>query len=927
MNTIGGCGLLILVTAISVEAGDAPFVHPSTNGLIHAPAADGASAASDVSAGGRIRHDARSLVIDGRRRQIFSGAFHYFRVPRAEWADRFALLRELGINTVETVVPWNRHEPRPPASLADFSGVDLEEFDAWLTMARREGFFIIVRPGPYVCAEVDFGGFPRWLLAHRPAETKRGGFWLRSDDPEFLAWSKHWYQAVVPVIARHQISRLPAGAAGVVAFQLENELHPMFSDFANDQASNAGQLLALHAEARRLGIDVQFITCWSGEVRMGKVPELAGFLDGSNTYPIWNVGQVYDFARQSGTRTKPGFISELQGGWFSSVGGRLSEDVWFDPKRFSSPEAARDLADEQIRALSLLAVAGGASITNYYMLVGGTSLGLMAGRGIPTTYDYDAPIKEGGGRGPRYEAVRGVGAFIKRWESELLETEPVAPAKSESPAGVGVQLRAAATGERAFVFVHNGSFTERAKGVVRVELPDGRIFSGEVELSPFDARVMVFPEREIWPRDEPARSRPAAPSPARIEGVWTRACDEGADRKPAKDGESLVDAGVFDSRWTLYASEPVLNASQVASFSHLVVERWRDDPIVVRVNGVPVAPGGAAAGPWGRAAHALGSLLRAGKNRIEVLHEDAGTSAIGAIDHRADYGVRRVYLTTPPPPDATDTPASWRVRVVASDEAPERVREPLDDAWAEVPAAELGTRLPALLRESRVVRPVVVCRTALPAGTALLFGGVVRMSEVFLDGRRLPVNPQQSQPWLARVIPGAFKTAELAVVAWQEGGLSPFGGEVVGFDAERFTLPIGLTVARRTGGESAEWWRAEAGAEGWLPFTPGSAPVEDAAWVRWYRIEFTMPADDEAVFAPWRARIEATGNGWLWLNGEPLGRYYDAGPQQEFSLPVDRLSHGGKRNVITLALRATERGRDLRRTTVAPQADFVESRR
>src|SRR3954470_19933789 len=110
-----------------------------------------------------------------------------------------------------------------PADLGDFSHVDLTELRDWLRMASDEfGLYTIVRPGPYICAEWDRGGYPSWLMTKRPADFK-GKTWLRSDDPAYLAWCKHWYDAVCPVIAAEQITRKPAGKPGVILFQIENE--------------------------------------------------------------------------------------------------------------------------------------------------------------------------------------------------------------------------------------------------------------------------------------------------------------------------------------------------------------------------------------------------------------------------------------------------------------------------------------------------------------------------------------------------------------------------------------------------------------------------------------------------------------------------------------------------------------------------------
>ena len=119
---------------------------------------------SSVLAADRISYDKQCLTIDGKDTFIFSGAFHYFRCPRELWHDRFAKMKAAGCNAVETYVGWNWHEREKPDSLDDFSKCDLSELDEWLKMAEDEfGLYVILRPGPYICAEWDNGGYPRWL--------------------------------------------------------------------------------------------------------------------------------------------------------------------------------------------------------------------------------------------------------------------------------------------------------------------------------------------------------------------------------------------------------------------------------------------------------------------------------------------------------------------------------------------------------------------------------------------------------------------------------------------------------------------------------------------------------------------------------------------------------------------------------------------
>ena len=118
----------------------------------------------------------RQFLMDGKPYQILSGEMHYPRVPRAYWRDRFRKARAMGLNTITTYVFWNLHEPRP--GVYDFSGQnDIAEY---IREAQQEGLNVILRPGPYVCAEWELGGYPSWLLKDRSLV-------LRSDDPKYIA--------------------------------------------------------------------------------------------------------------------------------------------------------------------------------------------------------------------------------------------------------------------------------------------------------------------------------------------------------------------------------------------------------------------------------------------------------------------------------------------------------------------------------------------------------------------------------------------------------------------------------------------------------------------------------------------------------------------------------------------------------------------
>ncbi|KAF6027346.1 GLB1L2 [Bugula neritina] len=97
--------------------------------------------------------------IDGKKTRLFSGAMHYFRIPREYWKDRLIKLRSSGCNVLETYVPWNLHEPRR----GEYNFKDMLDLRAYVQLAEECGLFVILRPGPYICSEWDLGGLPRWV--------------------------------------------------------------------------------------------------------------------------------------------------------------------------------------------------------------------------------------------------------------------------------------------------------------------------------------------------------------------------------------------------------------------------------------------------------------------------------------------------------------------------------------------------------------------------------------------------------------------------------------------------------------------------------------------------------------------------------------------------------------------------------------------
>jgi len=311
------------------------------------------------------------FLLDGRPFQIISGALHYFRIHPDSWADRIEKARLMGLNTIETYVPWNLHSPRP--GVFDTSGLlDLGRF---LREVADAGLYAIVRPGPYICAELDNGGLPAWLFRDSSVGVRRY-------EPGFMSAVTQYLQDVLEIVRPLQIDQ----GGPVLLVQVENE----YGAFGDDQT----YLKAVAEVIRGAGTTVPLVTVDQPTDAM----LAAGGLDG--------VLRTASFGSRVPSRlealrkhqpTGPLMCMEFWDGWFDYWGGRHHTT--------SAAEAAAELD-------ALLAA--GASV-NIYMFHGGTNFGLTSGandkgvyRATVTSYDYDAPLDEAGNPTEKYHAFREV---------------------------------------------------------------------------------------------------------------------------------------------------------------------------------------------------------------------------------------------------------------------------------------------------------------------------------------------------------------------------------------------------------------------------------------------------------------------------------------------------------------------------------------
>ncbi|CAM5654271.1 beta-galactosidase [Streptomyces spiroverticillatus] len=157
----------------------------------------------------------QDFLLDGRPVRLLSGALHYFRVHESAWDHRLGMLRAMGLNCVETYVPWNLHEPDP----GRFH--DVEALGRFLDAAAAAGLWAIVRPGPYICAEWENGGLPHWL-------TGPLGSRVRTRDGAYLGQVERWFRKLLPQVVQRQITR----GGPVLMVQVENEYDVLVAIFS-----------------------------------------------------------------------------------------------------------------------------------------------------------------------------------------------------------------------------------------------------------------------------------------------------------------------------------------------------------------------------------------------------------------------------------------------------------------------------------------------------------------------------------------------------------------------------------------------------------------------------------------------------------------------------------------------------------------------
>ncbi|XP_038123835.1 beta-galactosidase-1-like protein 2 isoform X1 [Cyprinodon tularosa] len=318
-----------------------------------------------------LRANSPQFTLEKKPFRILGGSVHYFRVPRAYWEDRLLKMKACGINTLTTYVPWNLHEPE--RGVFDFK--DELDLEAYIRLAASLGLWVIIRPGPYICAEWDLGGLPSWLL--RDPNMK-----LRTTYSGFTDAVNSFFDKLIKKITPYQYSQ----GGPIIAVQVENE----YGSYATDDKYMPFVQEALLSR----GITELLLTSDNKDgLKLGGVK---GALETINfqKLDINEIKYLDEIQPQ-----KPKMVMEYWSGWF---------DLWGGLHHVFTAEDMIPVVTEILKldmSINLYMFHGG---TNFGFMNGALAVGIPAPKPMVTSYDYDAPLSEAGDYTTKYHLLRNL---------------------------------------------------------------------------------------------------------------------------------------------------------------------------------------------------------------------------------------------------------------------------------------------------------------------------------------------------------------------------------------------------------------------------------------------------------------------------------------------------------------------------------------
>jgi len=320
-----------------------------------------------------VTHDDRSYLLDGRRIWLISGSVHYFRIPQALWRDRLVKAARGGLNCISTYVAWNYHEPTE--GQWELSGE--RDIVGFVRLAAELGLYVILRPGPYIGAEWDFGGLPGWLCS-------KTGMAYRTSNAAYTHYYDKYFRQVLTRLAELQVTR----GGNIVLIQNENEYVMTTMPDRQSYLEFVNQLF------RRSGFDIPIISS-----NLMTDPPVAENIE---SVVAWSEG-IQRLKRLRRRQPKaPMMVSSFRCG---------APDTW------GREHVTRSAAETARRALEIM---GCGAQLDYCMWSGGTNFDFWGARTgqddssySATSYDCDAPVAEGGGLTEKYYLTRLVNMLAK----------------------------------------------------------------------------------------------------------------------------------------------------------------------------------------------------------------------------------------------------------------------------------------------------------------------------------------------------------------------------------------------------------------------------------------------------------------------------------------------------------------------------------
>jgi hypothetical protein len=864
-----------------------------------------------------IRYDSQCFTIHGQDRFLYSASFHYCRCPRELWRDRMLKLKLAGINTIETYVFWNYHEPMEGRA-------DMTELEAFITLVKEMGLWMILRIGPYACAEWDAGGFPHWIIAQQ--------FPLRSDAPESIKTSQGWYDLVLPIARKNMITE----DGPVILVQIENE----YDFWPLPAAQKVKYITALANMAWKRGINVPLITNWCRQTRDDSNPLMARITDTCDFYPRWNIQKQITPELAKLRKQKPMSplgVAELQGGWFSQYGGKLSVD-----------QPGVDAA--QLNLLTKSVIEQGVSFANFYMGFGGTNF-QWAARLITTSYDYAAPLREPGGLWSKYYAARLIGSFLDQFGSMTVRAGEAESAVSTHP-GVSVSLRRSR--QSGVLFVRENANADQK---FQLKFPDPAGENGQQITIPSQGKLAISARgMKLLPVQIPVCGEQL-----RYSSVEFLACGRLGDRDVlfvyGAPGE-LAEIALLAEQEPQIQGAVLYQSFDAETRTAIFATTVGMSPQMFLWNGklqIVVLPRRLAGRAWMVEQPSSGA-----DRRIDaaVLTDCALMSASQADQSRAAMTLEYVEGDHPLCVLTARQPVAFLV-----DGKPAKFE--YDPLWrrcqVEISTPQLPCRPVALNTGEFLVErfdlaqgewlntaPTVLEKLGgLPYGyvkyrAAFEYRNQSRLyletqtedpKQVFLNGHRIPELSSPEKLVSCELDHWAKKGTNLLEISYEAFG-SPNGGsamaEMKGITSirlgdQRSSSAIDKVAIQRFPSAPLTTPHRAVPSQEWRPGRPGQpdGAADLVPAYTWFRAAFPLRGSAEH-FCPWKLRVDADRDALLYVNGRFAGYYQAAGPQSEFYMPEPWLHLDGTTdNVVAVMLAYTDGLRPLKELLISPYEEFA----